>query len=178
MTGATPERDAAFDRHVTPEMPWLRRFARSLARHEHDADDLVQETLIRAYRAADRFDGRHPRAWLFTIMRNSWINGCRRRRAELVEDFGDLDKGLFSEPYPTPEDRVTEHVMDAALDNALNALPRHQRVVVDAVIVKGDLCREAAEDLSLPVGTVLSRLHRARNAMRTELHQNSWRSAA
>jgi RNA polymerase sigma-70 factor (ECF subfamily) len=178
VTAAAHERDAAFDRQVTPELPRLRAFALSLARHEHDADDLLQETLIRAHRGVHRFDGRHPRAWLYTIMRNSWINECRRRRARPVEHFRDIDEAFTSDPYPAPDDLVTEQVMDTALADALEALPGVYRLVVDAVILRGARCGEAAEDLSLPVGTVLSRLHRARNAMRAELDETSRRRSA
>lgn len=63
--------DTAFAKHVLPEINVLFRVARSITRHDADAEDLVQDTLLRAFRAIERFDGRHPRAWLLTIMRNA-----------------------------------------------------------------------------------------------------------
>ena len=78
--------DAAFAQHVLPEIDVLHRVALSLTRNAADAEDVVQETLIRAYRSIERFDGRHPRAWLLTILRNTHINRNRRRRPELLND--------------------------------------------------------------------------------------------
>ena len=76
----------AFDRFVVPEIEVLYRVARSITRNPTDAEDLVQDTMLRAYRAILRFDGRHPRAWLLTIMRNAQINRVRRKRPELLRD--------------------------------------------------------------------------------------------
>ena len=73
-------RGTAFERYVLPELDVLLRVARSLTHNAADAEDLVQETLIRAHRSIDRFDGRHPRAWLLTILRNANVNRARRRR--------------------------------------------------------------------------------------------------
>ncbi|MGH9130761.1 MAG: RNA polymerase sigma factor, partial [Acidimicrobiales bacterium] len=75
-----------FERFVVPELAVLLHVARTMTAQEHDAEDLVQDTLLRAYRAIDRFDGAHPRAWLFTIMRNANANRHRRRRPALLED--------------------------------------------------------------------------------------------
>jgi RNA polymerase sigma factor (sigma-70 family) len=80
------EQRDAFERYVLPETEVLLRVALSLTRRPADAEDLVQDTLIRAYRSIDRFDGAHPRAWLLTIMRNAHINNHRRRRPELLRD--------------------------------------------------------------------------------------------
>ena len=81
----------AFRLHVEPEIEVLLRVARTLTRSGADAEDLVQETLVRAYRAIDRFDGRHPRAWLLTILRNTNANMHRRRRPGLVDDWVVMD---------------------------------------------------------------------------------------
>ena len=85
MTDETASADA-FERYVLPEVEVMLRVARSLTRNHADAEDLVQDTMLRAYRAIDRFDGRHPRAWLLTILRNTHINRNRRRRPELLRD--------------------------------------------------------------------------------------------
>lgn len=86
----SPERSGAsgdpFADYVLPEVDTLYRAALSLTRNHADAEDLVQDTLLRAYRSIDRFDGRHPRAWLLTILRNAHINRQRRPRPELLHD--------------------------------------------------------------------------------------------
>ena len=82
----TAAADAAFARYVTPELDVLYRVALSITRKPADAEDLVQDTLLRAYRSIERFDGRYPRAWLLTIMRNAQINRVRRKRPELLRE--------------------------------------------------------------------------------------------
>ena len=76
--------DARFNEYVVPELDVLYRVAYSITRNKTDAEDLVQDTMLRAYRAIERFDGRYPRAWLLTIMRNAQINRVRRKRPELL----------------------------------------------------------------------------------------------
>lgn len=162
---------AAFDRHVLPEIEVLYRVARSLTRHDADAEDLVQDTLLRAFRAIDRFDGRHPRAWLLTIMRNAQINRVRRRRPGLLADpdeAADRASGLADEGLG-PEDAVVERGFDAAVDAAYRALPPDFREVIDLVDLAGLSYREAATALDVPQGTVMSRLHRGRRRIREAL---------
>uniref|UniRef100_UPI003752473E RNA polymerase sigma factor n=1 Tax=Ilumatobacter sp. TaxID=1967498 RepID=UPI003752473E len=84
--------DTAFERYVLPEIEVLLRVAHSLTRNHAEAEDLVQDTLLRAYRGIDGFDGRHPRAWLLTILRNTHINRNRRRRPELLRDPDATDR--------------------------------------------------------------------------------------
>src|SRR5919204_17709 len=88
-----PRRRQAFATYVLPEVEVLLRVALTLTAQPADAEDLVQDTLLRAYGAVDRFDGRHPRAWLLTIMRRAEINRHRRRRPQLLADPDtDLDR--------------------------------------------------------------------------------------
>ena len=86
MEAAQTEREMAFRQYVLPEIDVMYRVAMSLTRNKADAEDLVQDSLVRAYKAVDRFDGRYPRAWLLTILRNTQINRTRRRRPELLND--------------------------------------------------------------------------------------------
>jgi RNA polymerase sigma-70 factor, ECF subfamily len=159
---------AAFDRYVVPELPVLLRVARSLTHHDAEAEDLVQDTLLRAYRAVDRFDGRYPRAWLLTILRNTHLNRNRRRRPELMRDpDGVMDRAVanaYEERHP-----MIDNAFDAAVVAALDALPGPFRAVVDLVDVGGLTYAEAATLLDVPVGTVMSRLHRARRRLRDHL---------
>ncbi len=163
--------DEAFSVYVLPEIPVLLRVATSITRDPVDAEDLVQETLIRAYRAIERFDGRYPRAWLFTIMRNAQRNRVRRKRPELLRD---PDTQLERSPPSTdaaddPEGQVVDPVFDAAVQDALDALPDRFRSVVDLVDLQGLAYQAAADSLGVPIGTVMSRLHRARKRIRDHL---------
>lgn len=165
--------DEKFQQYVVPELDVMYRVARSLTRNGPDAEDLVQDTLVRAYRAIDRFDGRHPRAWLLTILRNAQINRVRRKRPELLDDpdatferyAADDDDSL------APEHVVIDPVFDAEVDDALAALPDKFRSVVELVDIGGKSYQEAADELGVPVGTVMSRLHRARRRMRDQLER-------
>lgn len=168
---AADERDdrAAFDRYVLPEIDVLLRVARTIVSRPADAEDLVQETLLRAYRGVGSFDGRHPRAWLLTIMRNAHINGVRRRRPELLDDPDrDLDR-LGQDDAPGPEAIVVGETFDAVVVDALGALPEKFATVVRLVDIDGLSYAEAAEALGVPLGTIMSRLHRARQRIRDRL---------
>ena len=144
-------------------------FARSLTRNDADAEDLVQDTLIRAYRSIARFDGQHPRAWLLTILRNTHINRNRRRRPQLFRDGDDANDRLATTAGPDRADIAVEATFDAAVEQALAELDEPFRRVIQLVDVKGLTYAEAATALEIPVGTVMSRLHRARNRMRRRL---------
>lgn len=159
-----------FARFVLPEQEVLARVAFALTRNHADAEDLVQETLLSAYRAIERFDGAHPRAWLFTIMRNAEAKRHRRRRPQLLRHVDALEA---VEPtgagHPSPEELVVGAEFDAAVLQCLRALPDPHRQVVELVDVDGLTYAEAAEVLGVPVGTVMSRLHRARTRIRQRL---------
>ncbi|MEV6109713.1 sigma-70 family RNA polymerase sigma factor [Streptomyces sp. NPDC051940] len=166
------ERRRAFARFVVPEVEVLLRAATTLTLQHADAEDLVQETLIRAYRAADRFDGRHPRAWLLTIMRRAEHNRHRRRRPQLLDDpDADLERltPALAQPAPTPETLVLGELFDAEVDAVYAGLPVKHRQVVRLVDIDGFSYGEAAELLGVPQGTVMSRLHRARARIREQL---------
>jgi RNA polymerase sigma-70 factor (ECF subfamily) len=162
--------DTAFARYVLPEIDVLYRVALSITRNAADAEDVVQETLIRAYRSIERFDGRHPRAWLLTILRNANVNRTRRRRPSL---FADADEGRraleAADPESSAEEEATIDLFDAAVAAALDALPTRFRQIVDLVDLDGLSYQEAADVLDVPIGTVMSRLHRARRRMREQL---------
>lgn len=165
-------RREAFARHVEPEIPVLLRVARSLTGSAADAEDLVQETLIRAYRAMDQFDGAHPRAWLLTILRNTASNLRRRTRPDLVENWDALSdpKPAFGAERPeTPQEAALTGVLDDDLERAVASLDERFRSVLVMVDIHGLTYAECAEALGIPVGTVMSRLSRARDRMRKHL---------
>lgn len=165
-----PSSAAAFARYVEPEVPVLYRVALTMAGQPADAEDLVQDTLVRAYRAIDRFDGAHPRAWLLTILRNTQRNRARTRIPALLHDdeqeTGRLDRGGDAR---SAEDVVVDAQFEAVVADALAALPAMHRTVVQLVDVDGLTYAEAALALGIPRGTVMSRLHRARARIRTRL---------
>jgi RNA polymerase sigma-70 factor (ECF subfamily) len=166
------ERQEAFGRYVLPEVDVLLRVALSLTRRPADAEDLVQDTLMRAFQGINGFDGAHPRAWLLTILRNAHINRNRRRRPELLDDQDAAFDRLSATEVPSaesPEGLVVGETFDSVLSDALAALPDRFRAVVTLVDVDGLSYAEAAEVLGIPEGTVMSRLHRARARMRQRL---------
>ena len=159
----------AFEQHVLPEIAVLLRVATSITRNHAEAEDLVQDTLLRAYRSIGQFDGRYPRAWLLTILRNTNINRNRRRRPELLRDPDvalDPTRGLASAERA---DLCVEREIDATIIEAVETLDEPFRRVVELVDVDGLSYADAAQILGIPVGTVMSRLHRARSRIRRQL---------
>ncbi|MFT7600703.1 MAG: RNA polymerase sigma-70 factor (ECF subfamily) [Acidimicrobiales bacterium] len=170
MTSANATK--AFETHVLPELDVLYRTARSLTRNNADAEDLVQETLLRAFRAIERFDGRYPRAWLLTIMRNANINRARKKTPDLLDDpEATFERSTKFAENVGPEDEVVEPVFDAVVQDAFDRLSDDFRQVVELVDLNGLAYQEAADLLGIPVGTVMSRLHRARRRIRDEISE-------
>ena len=164
-------RREAFTRYVVPELEVLTRVARSLVRRPADAEDLVQDTLLRAYKAIDRFDGSHPRAWLLTIMRNAEHNRHRRRRPELMRD-PDVDLARLhgeSSDGDLTETIVIREQFDGTVHAAFAQLAEKHRQALQLVDIDGLTHAEAAEVLGVPEGTVMSRVHRARKRIRNHL---------
>lgn len=167
--GESATSEQAFERYVLPEIEVLLRVANSLTRNHAEAEDLVQDTLLRSYRAIDGFDGRHPRAWLLTILRNTHINRNRRRRPELLRDPDAASDRMGSAASDERADAGIDAEIDTEIVRALASLDEPFRRVVELVDVGGLSYAEAAEVLDVPVGTVMSRLHRARSRIRDRL---------
>jgi RNA polymerase sigma-70 factor (ECF subfamily) len=160
MTSATEE----IGEHLVALLPRLRRFARSLSRNQHDADDLVQSVVERAWRnLAQLKPGAHLGAWMFGIMKNAWIDDrrARARRGEvaLPEDSG-------QHPAVSPVDTDTSLW---SVSEAMNKLPEDQRLAIALVLVEGMSYKEAAAVLEVPIGTLTSRLARGRTALAAAL---------
>lgn len=172
MSGAPSwQQHSAFDEHVVPQIDVLYRVALTITGQPADAEDLVQDTLVRAFRAVDGFDGAHPRAWLLTILRNTHINRGRRRRPILFTDGEHAERALelAGDTAPAAEDVVVSELFEAVLADALAALPDKHRAVVTLVDIEGLSYQQAADALGIPRGTVMSRLHRARARIRGRL---------
>lgn len=167
MTGMGPAIEDLRDR-IIDILPRLRRFARSLARDPHDADDLVQITVERALTHADQL---HPdsrlASWLFGILRNAWIDEGRSRHRreplhapeELAETVGDPTAGSQAELL--------------CVQDALARLPEEQRLAVSLVLIEGLSYKEAAHVMNVPIGTLTSRLARGREALQEMLGDTS-----
>ncbi len=166
-------RKSSFRELVEPEIEVLLRVGLTLASNRADAEDLVQETLLRAYRAIDRFDGRHPRAWLLTILRHTNANLHRRQRPGTIGDWELLRtaRPAFGRAeLPSAEDSFLDDELHADLDTAVRALDPRFRAALILVDVHDLSYSEAAAVMGVPVGTVMSRLSRARDRVRTSLH--------
>src|SRR5690606_27001272 len=137
--------DDVFNRLVLPEVDVMWRVALSLTRNRADAEDLVQESLLRAYRAIDTFDGRYPRAWLLTILRNTERNRHRRRRPELLREPEIAEERVPATEPDAVERRAEDAEFDAAVTAALEQLPENFRSVVELVDVDGLTYQEAAD---------------------------------
>ena len=151
-----------FNSLVEREIPRLRRYARALTRSGDRADDLVQEVLIRAISKAHLWQtGTDIRAWLFTIMHNQYVNMVRHAmREEATIDIEQMSSSLVATTDPTASSQLRE------LERALTCLPDEQREIILLVGLEGMSYEAAAQVLSVPVGTVRSRLSRGREALR------------
>lgn len=173
-------RTRAFAQHVEPEIDVLLRVARTLTGSWADAEDLVQDTLIRAYRGLESFDGAHPRAWLLTILRNTNINSHRRQRPDLLDadDSPERHTPAFgATSTPSPEQTVTDRELGEDLQRAVAALDPKFSTVLLLVDVDDLTYSEVADVLGIAVGTVTSRLSRARKRLRHDLNANARRSS-
>jgi len=164
-TGAHERRNDAnvgFSRSDEREIPRLRRYARALTRSADRADDLVQETLLRAVAKAHLWHaGTDLRAWLFTIMHNQYVNIVRRAiREKATIDIDQISSSLIATTDPTGSRQLRE------LERSLGFLPDEQREVILLVGLEGMSYDSAAQILNVPVGTVRSRLSRGRDALR------------
>lgn len=166
------ERRRAFAEIVEPEIETMLRVARGLTGSTADAEDLVQEALVRAFRAIDRFDGRHPRAWLLTILRNTNVNLHRRRRPVVIDDvelIGASRPAFGAAEAPAAEEVYVSAELDVDLRTAVRDLDPRFRSVLVLVDVHDLSYAETAAVLDVPVGTVMSRLSRARRRVRARL---------
>ncbi|WP_227690807.1 sigma-70 family RNA polymerase sigma factor [Sphingopyxis yananensis] len=147
---------------ILHELSAMWRYARSLTRNEQAADDVVQDAVIKALekRASFRPDGSR-RGWLLAIVHNSFVSSKRREIAESKRDARFADMMM---DHLEPDQEYAECLRDVA--RAFAALPDHQRAVLHLIAVEGQSYQEAAAILDVPIGTVMSRLSRARATLR------------
>ena len=158
------DRDERFEAEALPHLRALYGTAYRMTRNAHDAEDLVQETFLRAYRGFDRFEpGTNIRAWLFTILHRARTDAFRRagRSPKTVEMTDD------GPAVPAPQEAMASGAED--IERALLALPEVFRTAVVLRDVDDLTYEEIARALSIPIGTVMSRIHRGRALMRAAL---------
>jgi RNA polymerase sigma-70 factor, ECF subfamily len=164
---------ARFEDEALGFLPGMYSTAYGFTRNAADAEDLVQDTFLRAFRGFGRFEpGSNLKAWLYRIMRNTFINDYRKKQREPETVSGiDLDdwylysKMAESGLEPSAEDSALQGLPDDDVRKALMALPEGFRTVVLLADVEGFAYTEIAEILGIPAGTVMSRLHRARKVL-------------
>jgi RNA polymerase sigma-70 factor (ECF subfamily) len=169
---------ARFERDVLPLLPSLYGAALRLTRNPQDAEDLVQETYLRAFRGFASFqEGTNLKAWLYRILTNMFINSYRKRQREpqFVEGPDDVDEWYLFDRLGalsvegSAEDEVLDRMPDEDVKAALESLPENFRLPVLLADVEGFSYKEIAEIMDTPIGTVMSRLHRGRKALERAL---------
>ena len=173
-----PALRARFERDVLPLLPSLYAAALRMTRNPSDAEDLVQDTYLRAYRGFAGFqEGTNLKAWLYRILTNGFINTYRKRQLEpqTVEGPDDLDEWYLYDRLGgrnvelSAETEVLDRIPDQAVKEALESLPENFRLPVLLADVEGFSYKEIADIMETPIGTVMSRLHRGRKALQKAL---------
>ncbi len=167
----------AFENEALPHMDALYRTALRMTKNQNDAEDLVQEAYVKAYRFWDKFEpGSNCRAWLFKIMTNIFINDYRSKsRTPISVNVDDIDDNfLYGQlanlgPADNPERRLFSKIFDDDIKKAIEELPDDFRLVVVLSFLEGFSYQEIADIADLQLGTVKSRLHRGRKLLQKQL---------
>jgi RNA polymerase sigma-70 factor (ECF subfamily) len=178
VEGQTVAKRREFEETALPHLDSLYNAALKMARDPAEAEDLVQDTFVRAYRFFSRYErGSNCKAWLFTILKNTFINRYRKARSQpeavAFETIEGHSEGAIDEahepPSRSPEEVVADTRLGEAVRGALDTLPADYRMVVLLSMVEGYTYKEIASIMSCPIGTVMSRLFRARQVLQASL---------
>jgi RNA polymerase sigma-70 factor, ECF subfamily len=173
---------AEFEAEFLPNLPSLLAVASRLAGTRAEAEDLVQDTLLKAFRSRQQYRaGTNPRAWLIAILRNTFLNGYRRRNLERrVFDGPDTDAlasgwvGASSlQAMRDPHSGALHRLLEAPLLAAIDELPPEFKMTVMLADIEELSYREIASSMNCPIGTVMSRLHRGRRWLRAQLLEHA-----
>lgn len=167
-----------FEAEAMPHMDALYRTALRMTKNQSDAEDLVQETMVKAYRFWDKFEpGSNCRAWLFKIMTNIFINEYRSKsRTPVSVNMDDIDDNFLygqlaaSSPDKNPEEMLFAKIFDDDVKKAIEELPDDFRLVVVLSFLEDFSYQEIADIVDLQLGTVKSRLHRGRKLLQKKLY--------
>lgn len=165
-----------FEREAVPHMDSLYNYALKMTGDSDDASDLIQETYLKAFRFWDKFEkGTNCKAWLFRIMKNTYINTYRKQTKEPDKvDYEDVEN-FYENIKPSSTDSahlekdIYDNLLDDELSEAITSLPEDFRTVILLCDIEGYTYDEIADFIDCPVGTVRSRLHRARKMLFTKL---------
>ena len=171
---------ATFEEDAMQFAPQLYSAALRMTRNPADAEDVVQETFLKAYRAYHTFEqGTNLKAWLYRILTNTYINRYRKKARRPTEvDLGEVEdlymyrrvgRSETGDASRSAEEHVLESIVDSDVKGAVEALPEHFRLPVLLADLEGFSYKEIAEIMDVPIGTVMSRLHRGRKALEKAL---------
>ena len=175
----TAEQTELFEKELLPQADALYNFAYHLTYNEDDANDLVQDAYLKAMRFMDKYAvGTNPKAWLFTILKNAFINEYRKKSKqpnkvdyEEIVNFHQEEEGTNFSSYMDLRVEMFENMMGDEVTQAINDLPEDFRTVILLCDLEGFSYEEIADITEIPIGTVRSRLHRARNMLKDKLRK-------
>ena len=176
LTREEVQKQEDFEEEIIPHLDAMYNFALRLTSDPSDAEDLVQDTIVKAFRFFSSYEkGTNAKAWLFRILKNSYINNYRKKSKKPSQvDYDEVAtfyETIRAERTDTSDlaDKMFRDLIDDDISNALDELPEDFRTVVLLCDVEGFTYEEIANMLDVPIGTIRSRLHRGRNLLKSQL---------
>lgn len=178
LTKEEVQKQEDFEEEIIPHLDAMYNFALRLTSDPSDAEDLVQDSIVKAFRFFSSYEkGTNAKAWLFRILKNSYINNYRKKSKQPnqvdYDEVATFYETIRAERTDTSdlEDKMFRDLIDDDISNALEELPEDFRTVVLLCDVEGFTYEEIANMLDVPIGTIRSRLHRGRNLLKAQLQE-------